>query len=154
MSGSGYGDKHDTQRRAAVGYFHCRHQLYIIYNKLGLNVYLSPGNEHKDFLRCELSGLCLSAVMCFRCLAAESRLIKAINCSVRDGRGVTPIPQVHISWAGYTMFSIQREFITVQREIYLVDFCWKCWSAYLCVSGCGDEHGVCTATIPASKMSQ
>lgn len=80
---------------------------------------------------------------CFRSLVAESRSIRAINCSVRDGRCRILIPEVHISWAGYTVYRTPREFIIVQREIYYFDSCTK----YLCVCVC---QGVCKAR---KKMS-
>lgn len=70
--------------------------------------------------------------MCFRCLVAESHLIRAINCSVRDDRCRILIPEVRISCAGYTVYCTQRECIIVQREIYYFDSCRK----YLCVCVC------------------
>lgn len=75
----------------------------------------------------------------FRCLAAESRLVKAIICSVRDGRGRTRIPEVHISWSGYTVYSIQREFIMVQWEIHHCDLC-------TCVCVCQSNMVLCVSS--------
>lgn len=86
--------------------------------------------------------------MCVRCrvsLAAESRSVKAITVldAVRDGRWRIPILAVHISWSGYTMYSIQGEFITVQWEIYHSDL-RKHLCVRECVPWCVHEYmGVC-----------
>lgn len=119
-------------------------QLYLIHD-----IYYSTGNEPKKLLCVEACWFMYTC--CHVCLAAESRSVKAINCW--DGRRRVSIPMAHISWSGYTMYSIQREFIT-HTHIFIILISGKYLSVLsVCVGGFVHKYGCITVTIANHVMS-
>lgn len=62
-------------------HFHGSNQLYIFQHKERFVQYLSMDIKHKTVSLYKFCGLCLCALMCVICAAAESHSVKAINYS-------------------------------------------------------------------------